>query len=64
MVIAEPVSTKNLTVWPFIIAITEKDKFRFTIDTVILSGSNALMVSLGFRAASPRDSRFPDWRVS
>ena len=61
MVSAEPVSTKNTTTVSLIVAVTENENLGFTIDTDIL---NALEISLGVRAASPRDFGFPDLKIS
>jgi len=44
---------------------TEKEKFGLTIDIAApSSGSSALVLSLGVRATSLRDSHFPGWRIS
>ena len=52
---------QNTTTLSLIVAVTENENFGLTIDTDIL---NALEISLGVRAASPRDSSFPDLKVS
>ena len=61
MVSAEPVSTKNTTTVSLIVAATENENIGLTIDTDIL---NALEISLGVRAVSPRDFSFPDLKIS
>ena len=59
MMSAEPVSTKNTTTLSFTAAVIEKEHFGLTMDTAKFNVSNALEVSLGVRAVSPRDSSFP-----
>ena len=63
---ADPVSTKNTTVLPLMVAVNEKETLGLTIDIVVLSKLKfaALVSSLEVRANSSRDSSFPDSMTS
>ena len=63
---ADPVSNKNVTGTLLIVAATEKEELGLTIDIIGLNKLQvfALDVSLGGRAPSPRETNFPDVRVS
>ena len=63
---ADPVSNKNVTGTLLMVAATEKEELGLTSDIIALNKLQvfALNVSLGGRAPSPRETSFPDVRVS
>ena len=62
---ADPVSNKNVTGTLLIVAATEKEELGLTIDIALNKLQVfALNVSLGGRVPSPRETSFPDVRVS
>ena len=64
MVSTDPVSIKNITVLPLIVAASDRETLGLTIlvlNTLILV---ALVTSLGVRAILPRDPSFPDLPTS
>ena len=57
-------SNKNVTGTLLIVATTEKEELGLIIDTIELNNVSALIASLGGRAASPRETSFPDSQTS
>ena len=62
---ADPVSSKNVTGTPLIVAAIEKEELGLTIDIIGLNlHISALTDSLGGRASTPREASFPDLKTS